>query len=188
MEFSRDLLGGRGKKGAFRYAPLIGPDILSGILARAAGKPVLEFAQENLFHPLGIQVENNLSFKNKEEQMAFNQSVDISGWVTDAAGTHAAGWGLTLTAMDMAKIGQLYLNGGIWEDRQIISAEWIAKARQNTAGGKRGTCLTDICGGSLRMAMQRWEMAAMLFMPIQRKSWQFLWQHFLRHEPGTESG
>ncbi len=128
MEFSLDLLGGRGKKGAFRYAPLIGPDILSGILARAAGKPVLEFAQENLFHPLGIQVENNLSFKNKEEQMAFNQSVDISGWVTDAAGTHAAGWGLTLTAMDMAKIGQLYLNGGIWEDRQIISAEWIAES------------------------------------------------------------
>lgn len=57
-----------------------------------------------------------------------NKTVDISGWVTDAAGTHAAGWGLTLTAMDMAKIGQLYLNGGIWEGRQIISAEWIAES------------------------------------------------------------
>ena len=66
MEFSLDLLGGRGKKGAFRYAPLIGPDILSGILARAAGKPVLEFAQENLFHPLGIQVENNRFEREKE--------------------------------------------------------------------------------------------------------------------------
>ena len=32
VKFSLDMLGGRGKIGTFRYAPLIGPDILSGIL------------------------------------------------------------------------------------------------------------------------------------------------------------
>jgi CubicO group peptidase (beta-lactamase class C family) len=125
VKFSLDLLGGRGKIGTFRYAPLIGPDILSGILVKATGKSVLDFAAENLFEPLGIKVENNLLFNNKEEQIAFNQSTDISGWVTDSAGIHAAGWGLTLTPMDMAKIGQLYLNGGMWGDRRIISSKWI---------------------------------------------------------------
>ena len=58
VKFSLDLLGGRGKIGAFRYAPLIGPDILSGILVRATGQPVLDFAAENLFEPLGIKVGN----------------------------------------------------------------------------------------------------------------------------------
>lgn len=125
VKFSLDLLGGHGKIGAFRYAPLIGPDILSGILVKATGQSVLDFAIENLFTPLGIKVENSLSFQNKEEQMAFNQSTDISGWVVDSVGIHTAGWGLTLTPMDMAKIGQLYLNGGIWDDKQIISSKWI---------------------------------------------------------------
>ena len=125
VKFALDLLGSGGKIGTFQYTPLIGPDILSGMLMKATGKSVLDFAAENLFEPLGIKVENNLSFHNKEEQIAFNQSMDISGWVTDSAGTHAAGWGLTLTPMDMAKIGQLYLNGGMWEDRQIISPKWI---------------------------------------------------------------
>lgn len=125
VKFSLDLLGGHGKIGVFRYAPLIGPDILSGILVKATGQSVLEFAAENLFEPLGIKVENDLFFESKEEQMAFNQSIDISGWVTDSMGIHTAGWGLTLTPMDMAKIGQLYLNCGTWEGKKIISPKWI---------------------------------------------------------------
>ena len=125
VEFSLDLLGGRGKVGTFRYAPLIGPDILSGILVRATGQSVLEFAAENLFEPLGIKVENNLLFECKEEQMTFNQSTDTSGWAVDPTGIHAAGWGLTLTPMDMAKIGQLYLNGGMWEGKRIVSSKWV---------------------------------------------------------------
>ena len=125
VKFSLDLLGGHGKIGTFRYAPLIGPDILSGILVKATGQSVLDFATENLFEPLGMKVENNLLFESKEEQLAFNQSTDISGWVIDPRGTHAAGWGLTLTPMDMAKIGQLYLDGGMWEGKQIVSSKWV---------------------------------------------------------------
>ena len=128
VKFSLDLLGGHGKIGIFRYTPLIGPDILSGILVKATGRSVLDFAAENLFEPLEIKVKNNLLFENKEEQMAFNQSTDISGWVTDATVIHAAGWGLTLTPVDMAKIGQLYLNDGLWEERQIVSRGWVKES------------------------------------------------------------
>ena len=137
VKFSLDLLGGRGKTGTFRYAPVIGPDILSGILVKATGQSVLDFAMENLFVPLGIKVESSLSFQNKEEQMAFNQSTNISGWAADPTGIHAAGWGLTLTPMDMAKIGQLYLNGGIWEGRQIVSPKWIADSTMEHSRWKK---------------------------------------------------
>lgn len=62
VKFTLDLLGGRGKIGGFRYTPLIGPDILSGILAEAAGQSVFSFAAENLFSPLGITVERAYHF------------------------------------------------------------------------------------------------------------------------------
>ena len=74
MKFSLDQLGGRGKIGTFRYAPLIGPDIFSGILVKATGQSVFEFADENLFSPLEIHVDGDLMFKSKEEQLAFNES------------------------------------------------------------------------------------------------------------------
>lgn len=125
VKFSLDLLGGQGRLGKFRYAPLIGPDILSGILINATGKSVLGFAVENLFAPLGITVKENFLFNNKEEQMAFNRSTDISGWAADSSGTNAAGWGLTLSPLDMAKIGQLYLNKGEWNKKQVVSEQWV---------------------------------------------------------------
>lgn len=128
VTFTLDLLGGKSQAGDFRYAPLIGPDILSGILKNATGQSVFDFAAENLFSPLGIRVEQNIVFHSKEEQMSFNKATNISGWVTDESGTNAGGWGLTLSPVDMAKIGQLYLNKGIWDERQIVSSKWIANS------------------------------------------------------------
>lgn len=128
VKFSLDLLGGKGKIGKFRYTPLIGPDILSGILVRTTGKSVFDFAAENLFSPLGITVAHNVTFRTKEEQIAFNQAKDISGWAADLAGTNTAGWGLTLSPVDMAKIGQLCLDGGMWKKKQIVSAKWIEES------------------------------------------------------------
>ena len=93
MKFSLDLLGGRGKIGTFRYAPLIGPDIFSGILVKATGQSVFEFADENLFSPLEIHVDGDLMFKSKEEQLAFNESIDTSGWVRDSLGISYSGLG-----------------------------------------------------------------------------------------------
>ncbi|HCC34875.1 MAG TPA: serine hydrolase, partial [Ruminococcaceae bacterium] len=125
VKIALDLLGGKKPIGEFRYAPVIGPDILSGILVKATGQSVLDFAKEHLFTPLGIAVASNVTFADKEEQLAFYKAKGISGWVADPKGINTAGWGLTLTAMDMAKIGQLYLNGGKWNGWQIVSTEWI---------------------------------------------------------------
>jgi CubicO group peptidase (beta-lactamase class C family) len=121
-----DLLGGKGQIGEFRYAPLIGPDILSGILSRATGRSAREFACENLFDPLGIRVPQDVVFHSKEEQLAImTKAEDVRGWVADLQGVNTAGWGLFLTPMDMAKLGQLYLNRGVWNGRRLLSADWI---------------------------------------------------------------
>lgn len=64
---------------------------------------------------------------NKEEHIAVMNDKNTSGWVVDPQGINTASWGLLLTPTDMAKIGQLYLNGGIWDSKQIVSARWIAE-------------------------------------------------------------
>lgn len=128
LKHSLQLLGGKESIGKFRYTPLIGPDILSGILVKATGQSVYDFAKEYLLNPLGIIVEKNIVFKSTKEQMNFNKSTTISGWVTDEKGLNTGAWGLTLTVMDMAKIGQLYLNKGVWNNQQIVSSKWIEES------------------------------------------------------------
>ncbi len=125
LKFTLDLLGGKGSIGAFNYTPLVGPDILSGILVKATGQSVFDFATENLFAPLGITVEKNIFFRSAKEQSEFNTSKDTSGWVVDAQGLNTGGWGLSLSPMDMAKIGQLCLDNGMWNGQQIVSKQWI---------------------------------------------------------------
>lgn len=120
-----DLMGGSGKIGKFTYSPLIGTQVLSGIFTKATGQSLLEFARENLFSPLGIYVGNNVVLHGKEENLEYLKGKNISGWVVDPEGFHTAGWGLALTPLDMAKIGQLYLNLGVWEGKQIIPSDWI---------------------------------------------------------------
>lgn len=134
---SLDLLGGKGRVGEFRYAPLIGPDILTGVLARATGRPVLAFAQEHLFGPLGVDVAGSIAFESKEDQLAFNKAKGVSGWVADPQGVNTAGWGLTLTPRDMAKIGQLCLDGGTWDGRQLVSRAWLDECLREHARWKK---------------------------------------------------
>ena len=137
VNFSLDYLGGLGKIGKFKYTPLIGPDILSGILVNVTGQSVLDFASENLFSPLGINIDGNITFNSKDEQLAFNKATNISGWVNDKTGINTAGWGLTLSPMDMAKIGQLYLDDGIYNGKQIVSTKWIKESTKEHSRWKK---------------------------------------------------
>jgi CubicO group peptidase (beta-lactamase class C family) len=77
--------------------------LVSAIVRKATGRPLDEFARENLFEPLGITAVQ---------------------WERRKGDTDAGG-GLRLQPRDMAKIGQLVLAGGRWNDRQIVSREWI---------------------------------------------------------------
>jgi len=78
--------------------------ILSGVIHSATGTSTLDFAKEYLFGPLGI--------------------TDVI-WARDMGTTYKGGFDLQLTPRDMAKFGLLYLNGGLWDGRQIISSSWV---------------------------------------------------------------
>jgi CubicO group peptidase (beta-lactamase class C family) len=81
--------------------------VLSAIIQRQAGMNTRDFAQRELFGPLGIR---------------------DAAWDTDTTGIPIGGWGLKLTPRDMAKLGYLYLSGGEWDGRQIVSAGWVEAA------------------------------------------------------------
>jgi hypothetical protein len=86
-----------------------GMHLLSGVITQATGVSALDFARRELFGPLGI---------------------DILAWPADAQGV-SHGWGdLHLQPADMAKIGYLWLNGGRWESRQLVPADWMRAATQ----------------------------------------------------------
>ncbi len=119
-----DLLGGKGSIGEFNYST-VGTHILSGVLTNATGQSVLDFATKNLFKPLAIKAPTNTFIQNKEAYMAFLKDKYVTGWIVDPKGVNTAGWGLTLTPREMAKIGQLYLNDGVWNGQRIISSKWI---------------------------------------------------------------
>lgn len=123
-----DLLGGDKPIGEFNYSAIGGTHILSGILAKATGQSILDFAAENLFLPLKINVPQNIVLHSQEEYMAVMNGKNTLGWVVDPQGFHTASWGLFLTPSDMAKIGQLYLDGGMWQGKQIVPREWIAES------------------------------------------------------------
>ncbi len=84
--------------------------LLSGVLSKATGISAREFANENLFLPLGIA------------------PVDAEHWGSDPQGSSFGGAGLSLTPRDMAKIGYLYLKNGEWDGRQVISSGWISSS------------------------------------------------------------
>lgn len=123
-----DLLGGDKPIGAFHYSAVGGTHILSGILARATGKNTLDYAKEHLFDPLGIDVPQSIMLRSEEEHLAVMSDPNMRGWVADPQGNNMASWGLFLSPREMAKFGRLYLDGGIWEDRQIVPAAWVAES------------------------------------------------------------
>lgn len=131
VKFALDLLGGEEPAGEFLYSPLMGTHILSGVLQKAVGQPILDFAAQQLFSPLGIHISRSIMFHNKEEQFTFyEQEKHCRGWVADPQGLHAASWGLTLTTEDMIKFGQLFLNSGMWNRQQILPSDWVRRCTE----------------------------------------------------------
>ncbi len=78
--------------------------LLAKILERASGQPFVEFANDVLFSPMNIV---------------------SASWQSDAFGNINGGFGLSLNLIDFAKLGDLYLNYGIWKGQRLVSEEWV---------------------------------------------------------------
>ena len=124
---SLDFLGGKkGLTDEFSYRTVC-LHILSGILYQASKMKTVDFANEFLFGPLGIRKHENFYAKSAEEHKAFTIEKTPKGhvWFADREGLGTPGYGLCMSAEDMAKIGQLCLGGGEYEGRRVVSGKWI---------------------------------------------------------------
>lgn len=81
--------------------------LLSAILVQASGLSTAQFAERYLFQPLGI------------EQYE---------WETDPQGIHTGGFGLKMVPSDMLKLGQLYMQNGVWNNEQLIHKNLLERA------------------------------------------------------------
>jgi hypothetical protein len=81
--------------------------VLSAIIQKVTGERVIDYLQSRLFIPLGIK------------------HID---WETDPKGINTGGWGLRLKTEDMARFGQLFLQKGKWNGKQLLPASWVEEA------------------------------------------------------------
>jgi CubicO group peptidase (beta-lactamase class C family) len=92
-----------------------GTYMLSAIVQKVTGKTVLDYLRPRLFEPLG--------FKDPT-------------WVASPQGVSAGGYGLFARTEEIARFGQLYLQKGMWQGKQLVPAAWVeeATARQTSNG------------------------------------------------------
>jgi len=81
--------------------------MLSAIVQKLTGQKVVDYLTPRLFEPLGI------------EGMT---------WETCPRGINVGGWGLSVPTEGLAKFGQLYLQKGVWQSRQLLPAAWVEEA------------------------------------------------------------
>ncbi len=84
--------------------------MLSAIISESSGMDTCAFAEKYLFEPMGITVKH---------------------WGVDPQGYYSGGYNLYLTARDLAKIGQMYLQKGEWQGRSLVPSEYIEAATSN---------------------------------------------------------
>jgi CubicO group peptidase (beta-lactamase class C family) len=95
--------------------------LISAILQKTTGMSAREFANQNLFAPLGIG------------------PITEARWPSDPQGVTVGGYGITLTSGEMAKLGLLFLNQGQWDGKTIVPAGWVAAstASHSNQGDKK---------------------------------------------------
>ncbi|MCR4734537.1 MAG: beta-lactamase family protein [Treponema sp.] len=124
---SLDFLGGRkGITDEFDYRTVC-LHILTGLLYKATKMKTVDFANKYLFEPLGIKKHKIYIAKSAQEHKDFTISREPKEnvWFCDEEDLGTPGYGLCLSAQDMAKIGLLCLNRGKYDGHQIISEAWI---------------------------------------------------------------
>src|SRR5664279_3263166 len=106
--------------------------LLSAILTEATGRPALDYAREKLFEPLGIGSQPAATPVPKPDRadVAAYDAARGFAWSVDPQGYELGYSNLKITAADMIKLGELYLNGGQWQGAQLLSAAWVAESTQ----------------------------------------------------------
>ena len=118
---------------SFAYSS-VSSHLLAATLVQASGRPLMAYAKEKLFDPLGIDTtpsfQPTLTGGSGRVEARQIRRYDRAGfaWPRDPQGI-SVGYGyMKLTAADLVKLGNLYLDKGAWEGRQLVPSEWIEEA------------------------------------------------------------
>ena len=112
--------------GSFGYSSG-GSHLLSAILVTATGMSVLDYARAKLFDPLGIPTRPAFQPLPTASNIDAYQTAGFA-WPVDPQGLQLGFGLLKLRPRDMAKIATLYLNGGRWQNKQIVPEAWVRDA------------------------------------------------------------
>ncbi len=96
-----------------------GVQVLAEIIKSVSGDDIDKFAEKFLFKPLGIK--NYKWVKSSKSAVLFHPMKIFS----HRRSFPAAASGLRLTSRDLLKFGSLYLNNGRWDDKQILTENWV---------------------------------------------------------------
>jgi CubicO group peptidase (beta-lactamase class C family) len=96
-----------------------GVQVLAEIIKSVSGDIIDKFAEKFLFKPLGIK--NYKWIKSSKSAVFFHPGKIFS----HRRSFPAAASGLRLTSRDLLKFGMLYLNNGRWDDKQILTEDWV---------------------------------------------------------------
>ena len=111
-----------GPRDVFAYSDS-GAHLVAAALHEAVDRSLLDYAREKLFDPLDIDTRPAWEGVNPNLKNGFGDA-DFA-WQTDSTGTHIGAYGLKLTPPDLVKLGELYLDEGMWDGRRIVSADWV---------------------------------------------------------------
>ena len=86
------------------------PLLIGMVLERATGQSVASYLQEKVWQPLGAEFDASWSLDSEESGFEKMES------------------GLNARAIDFAKLGVVYRNGGEWEGREIVPRSWVERS------------------------------------------------------------
>ena len=91
--------------------------------------PGTQFGYSNFTaHMIGIIIarSSKLSLRSFARNYLFDDmGISIPDWPMDANGYYYGSGDIYMPPRSLAKFGQLYLNNGVWNDKQLIPSEWV---------------------------------------------------------------
>jgi CubicO group peptidase (beta-lactamase class C family) len=108
-----------------------GSHLLSAILIRATGLSVLDYARQKLFDPMGIDTRPAAEPSMSDPDFEQTYTAARFAWPTDPQGREIGNGGLKLAAPDLAKLGALWLNQGLWAGRQLAPRDFMIQAQSH---------------------------------------------------------
>ena len=106
------------KPGEYYHYDSMTSQILGIVIERATGMPYAQYLSEKLWQPLGMEKDALMGLDSRKHVVAKSYA------------------GLTTNVRDLAKLGRLYINNGVWDETQIVDSTFVSRSLSPRISGK----------------------------------------------------